>query len=139
MTDLALNTSSFPTAERTMLRIIPVMVAMVAMIMMLGVYVAATGVMMQAKVPVVEAQFHGLLDSYYANAKEVRDSAPSESQLTRDLAEINKFPSRLLELKLVGIGRILGGIFLLLFGILGALVMMPFRVRKVLRQCQQQI
>ena len=121
-----------------MLKIIPMMIAMVAMIMMLGVFVAATGVVMQAKVPVVEAQFHGLLDSYYANSKEVRDSAASESQLNRDLAEINKFPSRLLELKLVGIGRILSGIFLVLFGILGALVMMPFRVRKVLRQLQQQ-
>ncbi len=138
MTTLAVDTSKFPVAERTMLKIIPMMIAMVAMIMMLGVFVAATGVVMQAKVPVVEAQFHGLLDSYYANSKEVRDSAASESQLNRDLAEINKFPSRLLELKLVGIGRILSGIFLVLFGILGALVMMPFRVRKVLRQLQQQ-
>ena len=138
MTTLAVDTSRFPVAERTMLKIIPMMIAMVAMIMMLGVFVAATGVVMQAKVPVVEAQFHGLLDSYYANSKEVRDSAASESQLNRDLAEINKFPSRLLELKLVGIGRILSGIFLVLFGILGALVMMPFRVRKVLRQLQQQ-
>ncbi len=138
MTTLAVDTSKFPVAERTMLKIIPMMIAMVAMIMMLGVFVAATGVVMQAKVPVVEAQFHGLLDSYYANSKEVRDSAASESQLNWDLAEINKFPSRLLELKLVGIGRILSGIFLVLFGILGALVMMPFRVRKVLRQLQQQ-
>ena len=138
MTDLALDTSRFPTAEKRMLKIIPRMVVMIAMIMMLGLYVAATGVVMQAKVPAVEAQFHGLLDSYYANSKEVRDSAASESQLTKDLAEINKFPSRLLELKLVGVGRILTGIFVILFGILGALVMMPFRVRKILRQVQQQ-
>ncbi|MHA1157242.1 MAG: hypothetical protein ACTSP2_00650 [Alphaproteobacteria bacterium] len=138
MTSFALDTTNFPPTERGMLRIIPLMIAMVAMIMMGGVYVAATGIMMQGKVPVVEAQFHGLLESYYDNSKEVRDTAATGSQLNRDLAEINKFPSRLLELKLVGLGRILTGVFLLLFGILGALVMLPFRVRKVLRQVQQQ-
>ena len=64
------------------------------------------------------------------------DSTESKSNLTRDSDDINKFPSRLLELKLVGVGRILTGIFVILLGILGALVMMPFRVRKALRRFQ---
>ena len=134
----ALNTSGFPQAERTMLKIIPVMITMVAMMMMLGLIVAATGVIMQSKVPVVEAQFHSQLDAYYGkNSKAQRDGAAADSALTKQLVELNKFPSRLLELKLVGVGRILTGIFIILFGIQGALVMMPFRVRKVLRQVQQ--
>ncbi len=44
------------------------------------------------------------------------------------------YPSELLRLKLVGIGKILTGIFILLLEILMALVMMPMRLGKIIKQ-----
>ncbi len=116
-------------------RIIPLMMVMVMMIMMLGAIFAIWGVSMQADVDDVEAVYHSQLDSYYGgNSKADRDSAVAGSELTNQLAEISKQPSELLRLKLVGVGRILTGIFIVLFGILGALMMMPFRVRRAMKQ-----
>ena len=116
-------------------RIIPLMMVMVMMIMMLGAIFAIWGVSMQADVDDVEDVFHGQLESYYGgNSKADRDSAVAGSELTKQLAEIQKQPSELLRLKLVGVGRILTGIFIVLFGILGALMMMPFRVRRAMKQ-----
>lgn len=116
-------------------RIIPFMMTMVMMIMMIGAIFAIWGVSMQSNVGDVEAAFHSELDSYYGgNSKADRDSAAGGSALNKQFAEIQKQPSELLRLKLVGVGKMLTGIFIVLFGILGALMMMPFRVRRAMKQ-----
>lgn len=116
-------------------RIIPFMMVMVMMIMMIGAIFAIWGLSMQADVGDVEAAYHSQLDTYYGeNSKADRDSAVGGSALTQQLAEIQKQPSELLRLKIVGNGRTMTGIFIVLFGILGALMMMPFRVRRAMKQ-----
>ncbi|WP_396612086.1 hypothetical protein ACH9L7_02040 [Haloferax sp. S1W] len=75
--------------------------------------------------------FHPLVDDYYSNSKAVRDAAPTGSALNAQLAEINKWPSTLLWLKLGGIGHILAGVFIALAGILRALSMMPDRLGNI--------
>ncbi len=116
-------------------RIIPLMMVMVMMIMMLGAIFAIWGVSLQSDVGDVEAAYHSELESYYGgNSKADRDSAAAGSALSGQLADIQKQPSELLRLKLVGVGKILTGIFIVLFGILGALMMMPFRVRRAMKQ-----
>ena len=47
--------------------------------------------------------------------------------------EIANYPSELLRLKLVGVGKILTGIYILLFAILMALIMMPIRLGKIIK------
>lgn len=86
------------------------------------------GVMMHKQVAVEEAAFHSLQAEYWSLAKSERDAAATGSELNDDLVKIKNYPSELLRLKLVGIGRILTGIFILLFAILLALIMMPARL-----------
>lgn len=56
------------------------------------------------------------------------------TDLNSDLAEIHKFPSTLLWMKLGGIGHVLVGIFISLFVIVQALMMMPDRLAEQLEQ-----
>jgi len=108
---------------------------MVMMILMIASLVFAwQGVAMHTQVTVEEDRFHALQESYFSNSKAVRDGAASNSQLTQDLVTIQNYPSTLLQLKLVGVGKILTGIYVLLFGILIALIMMPIRLKKLLQQ-----
>jgi len=81
-----------------------------------------------------EAKFHGLQETYFSMDKVTRDSAPAGSEINQQLVEIQQYPSDLLRLKLVGVGRILVGIYVLLFGILIALVMMPVRLGKIIKK-----
>lgn len=110
-----------------------VMMMMMAMIMLVSLFFAIAGINMHGQVPVEEAKFHELQDQYYSNSKAVRDGAASNSELTNQLVQIQQYPSSLLELKLVGVGNILTGIYALLFGILIALVMMPKRLGKIIK------
>ena len=66
-------------------------------------------------------------------AKSERDNAHTDSDLARELVQIEQAPSKLLNLKLVGIGKILTGIYVLMFGILIALIMLPYRLKKSLK------
>jgi len=70
------------------------------------------------------------------NTKADRDTAAVGSDLSQLHAEVANYPSTLLFLKLVGVGRILTGIFFLLLSILIALVMMPIRLGKIVNQAQ---
>ncbi|MFB6181913.1 MAG: hypothetical protein ABEJ24_03375 [Candidatus Magasanikbacteria bacterium] len=89
---------------------------------------------MHQKVQTEEAKFHQLLDEYFSLEKSKRDSAATDSELNQKLVKIKQYPSKLLELKLVGVGKILTGIFILLFSILMALVMMPKRLSKIIEK-----
>lgn len=115
----------------------PMMVIMLIIVVVAFVY-ALQGISMHKQVIVEEASFHDLQAAYFSNSKAVRDGAESNSQLTQQLVEIQNFPSELLRLKLVGVGRILTGIFVLLFGILIALIVMPVRLGMYIRQHSNQ-
>jgi len=93
---------------------------------------------MQNKVAGEEVRFHALQAEYWSISKVERDAAATGSALNAQLVEIENFPSSLLELKLVGIGKILTGIFLILFSIFLALVMaMPMRLAKIIKRERQ--
>ena len=81
-----------------------------------------------------EAEFHRLQDEYFSVNKEDRDAAPSDSDLGEQLVVIQNFPSKLLALKLVGVGKILIGIYLLLLDILLALLMIPMRLGSLMKK-----
>ncbi len=89
---------------------------------------------MQSQVTGQEAAFHQLQESYFSISKSERDAAETGSAVNSQLVEIQNFPSELLRLKLVGVGKILTGIYILLFGILIALIMMPSRLGKIIKQ-----
>lgn len=96
------------------------------------------GISMHSEVPAKEARLHQIQDAYFNTPKSQRDSAPRGSDLNAQLVEIQQSPSALMELKLIGVGKILTGIFVLLFGILLALVVMPMRIRMVLESLKEK-
>ena len=112
----------------------PIMMGMMMMLMIVGIIFAGIGVQMHQQVTVEEAKFHALQSEYFIQSKEVRDAAETGSALNSQLVQIQNYPSELLRLKLVGVGNILTGIFVLLFGILIALVMMPKRLGKIIKE-----
>lgn len=114
----------------------PMMMIMLILVVIAFVF-AVQGVNMHNQVTVEEAEFHAQQAEYFNNSKAIRDGAPTGSELTQQLVEIVNTPSELLRLKLVGVGKILTGIFVLLFGILIALIMMPTRLAKVIRENRQ--
>ncbi len=109
----------------------PIMGVMIAL-MIFSLVFALWGVQMHAKVAVEEAKFHELQSSYFTLSKATREAAPDGAELNQKLVEIQNYPSELMRLKLIGVGRILTGIYVLLFGILIALVMMPGRLASIL-------
>lgn len=88
---------------------------------------------MHAQVNVLEDRFHSAQSKYFTISKSERDAAQTGSSLNQQLVEIKNTPSKLLRLKLVGVGRILTGIYFLLFGILIALIVMPMRLGKMIK------
>lgn len=106
-------------------------------IVIASVFFAYQGVSMHNQVEVEETKFHALQESYFSNSKAIRDAAESNSELTQDLVTIANYPSTLLELKLVGIGKILTGIFIILFCILLALIIMPMRLGSIIIKNRQ--
>ena len=112
-------------------------ILMVVMIVtILGIVSLFQGVQMQGKVPALEAELHQLQANYWSVAKSERDAAATGSELNQQLVQIQQAPSSLLELKLVGIGKILTGIFALLFVIGIFLFMMPIRLAQMMKQGQ---
>lgn len=103
-------------------------------IMIIAIFFAGQGVLMHSKVSTEETKFHKLQSEYFTLAKVERESAPTGSGLNQNLVQIQNYPSELLRLKLVGVGKILTGIFVLLFGILIALIMMPIRLGKIIKE-----
>lgn len=96
-----------------------------------GIVYLFQGVAMQNQVAVKEARFNQLQAEYWIVNKADRDAAPTGSELNQKLVELQQTPSQLLELKLVGIGKILTGIFALLFVIGIFLFMMPVRLAMI--------
>jgi len=117
----------------------------VIMLIMLAVVISAAifvfqGVDMHDQVAVAEGEFHELqVDYLLNNTKEDRDLAIVGSDLNAQLAEIANTPSELLRLKLVGIGKILTGIAILLFGIFLALFLMPIRLGGILKDNMKEM
>ena len=93
---------------------------------------------MHMQVASEEAAFHELQDDYFSQSKVIRDAAETDSTLSKKLVEILNYPSELLRLKLVGVGKILIGIFLVLIAILMALMMMPIRLAAMLKSNKTQ-
>ena len=110
-----------------------VMIVM-TLLMILSIWFAWQGSSMHAQVTVEEASFHELNADYYSLDKATRDAAETDSELNTDLATIKNYPSELLRLKLVGVGKLLTGIYFLLFGILIALVLMPMRLAQFMQK-----
>ena len=105
------------------------------MVLFLGSLVyAVQGVNMHMMVSREEAKFHALQAEYFNLVKAERDSAGTGSVLNQNLVSIQQYPSELLRLKLVGVGKILTGIYILLFGILLALIMMPVRLGMIMKK-----
>ena len=110
------------------------MMVVMAILVLISLWYLYAGLSMHAQVTTDEATYHSAQRAYWAgNDKVTRDAAPANSDLNNQLADILNTPSDLLRLKLVGVGRILTGIFLLLLGILMALVMMPVRLGQIIK------
>lgn len=92
------------------------------------------GISMHNRVVVEEAKFHELQGAYFTLSKQERETALTGSELNQQLVKIQNYPSTLLELKLVGIGKILTGILAALLAIVFLLFMMPIRLGKLLKE-----
>jgi cytoskeletal protein RodZ len=114
----------------------PAMMLMMILII-IGIVFLIWGLSMHNEVGDKEDEFHDLNAGYWSLSKTERDSAPEGSELNQTLVEIQNFPSELLELKLVGIGRILVGIFFILLAVVVALVMMPVRLGAIIKEHDQ--
>lgn len=110
-----------------MKKMMPMKIVMLIIVVLAAAY-ALKGIKMHKQVTGEEAKFHAVQTAYFSQAKSVRDSAATDSALNSQLVEIVNYPSELLRLKLVGVGNILVGIFLLLLAILMALMVMPVRL-----------
>ena len=99
-----------------------------------SVVFAWKGVGMHNQVSVEEAKFHALQQDYFIINKVEREAAVTGSELNQKLVQIQNYPSELLRLKLVGVGKILTGIFLSLLAIVFLLFMMPIRLAKLMKE-----
>ncbi len=108
------------------------MIMVMAIIVIASIFYLSQGIGMHNKVAVEEKKFHDLQSGYWSIDKVTRDSAATDSELNKQLVQIQNYPSTLLELKLVGVGKILTGIYALLLGILMALIIMPVRLGRMI-------
>ena len=107
---------------------------LVMVVVIAAVYFAWQGYSLHRQVSGEEAAFHELQSAYFTVSKEERDAATTGSELNQQLIEIKNYPSELLRLKLLGLGHILIGIFLLLLSILITLIVMPIRLARIIRK-----
>jgi len=107
-----------------------------------GAVFAVVGYLLVGMALVLElTQFHPLLESFFAGNPEVSlagggSGLPRDGATSAQLAQIHKFPSMLLWLKLGGIGHILLGIFVALAAIVRALALMPHRLSYEMERTQ---
>lgn len=116
-----------------MKKMLPMMLIMLILVGF-GFTFAYQGYAMHQQVAQDEEVFHKLQAEYFILSKAEREAAITGSELNEKLVQIMNTPSELMRMKLVGVGRILVGIFLLLFGILIALVSMPMRLAAFMRK-----
>lgn len=109
-------------------------VSTIKKMVMVGMVFAVVGYLLVGSALVLEfTEFHPAIDSYVEQNTEhsLAGGGPDragQAQLNNQLAELNKYPSLLLWLKLGGIAHILFGIFFVLAAIVRALSMMPHRL-----------
>jgi hypothetical protein len=116
-----------------MKKMIPVLLVVMISVVS-GFYFLFQGVSMHNQVSIEEARFHMLQSEYFILSKSDRESAPTGSELNKKLIEIQNYPSELLRLKLVGLGKILTGVFAMLFTIAIFLFMMPIRLAQMINK-----
>jgi len=110
---------------------------LVMIITIAGIVYLFQGVGMHQQVAVEEQKFNELQAEYWIVSKADRDAAATGSELNQQLVRLKQYPSQLLQLKLVGVGKILTGIFALLFVIGIFLFMMPIRLAMMMRMKAQ--
>lgn len=115
-----------------MMKMMPIIMLLLILVVISVVFVWQ-GVGMHKQVITEEAKFHALQDSYFSQSKTIRDGAETGSQLNKDLVQIQQYPSSLMQLKLLGLGKILTGIFISLLAIALLLFMMPIRLGKLIK------
>lgn len=115
---------------------VPMLVLMILIISALSF--AWQGISMHKQVAVDETAFHKLQSEYFILSKATRESAPDGAELNQKLVQIQNYPSALMELKLVGVGKILTGIFLSSLAIGFLLFMMPIRLAKLMKENRPQ-
>lgn len=108
---------------------------------MVGALFAAVGYLLILGALFLElTQFHPLLEEFFTRFPDTSLAGGSGgtrgAAVNSALAEIHKFPSTLLWLKLGGIGHVLVGIFIVLAGIVRALSLMPHRLSYELEKLQ---
>lgn len=118
------------------------MKSMMPMLVLLILVVASIsfawqGISMHNQVSVEEPKFHALQNEYFTLSKVEREAAPTGSELNQKLVQIQNYPSSLMELKLIGIAKILTGILASLLAILFLLFMMPIRLAKLMKESRQ--
>jgi len=116
-------------------------VASIKKMLMLGAVFAVVGYLLTGSALVFElTEFHTLLEDFFANNPNhsLAGGGPerTSSALNSDLAEVHKWPSTLLWLKLGGIAHILLGIFISLAAIVRALALMPHRLSYEMERTQ---
>jgi len=121
-----------------MKQMMPILI-LVMVITIVSVVYLVQGLGMHQQVAVEEVKFNDLQAEYWIQSKADRDAAATGSELNQQLVRLKQYPSQLMLLKLVGVGKILTGIFALLFVIGIFLFMMPFRISGILRQLHHEI
>jgi len=127
--------------ERQSPQTIEATIGSIKKMLLIGALFAAVGYVLILGALFLElTQFHPLLESFFAEqtAHSLAGGGPERTSaaLNSQLAEIHKFPSTLLWLKLGGIGHILVGIFLALAAIIRALSLMPHRLSYEMQRTQ---
>lgn len=102
---------------------------------LLGILFVVIGAILQVTAFTLEfKKFAPVLDEIGPLQKDVVDNADPGSRIAMLKTEAAKFPPKLMTFKLVGVGSILIGIFIMLFNILQGLRVMPLRLAKVMQQ-----
>ena len=110
--------------------------------LMVGAIFAAVGYLLVGAAIFFElTSFHPLLENYFTQFPETSLAGGSggtwDAAVNSALAEIHKWPSTLLWLKLGGVGHILLGIFISLAAIVRALSIMPHRLSYEMERAQE--
>jgi hypothetical protein len=116
-------------------------IASIKKMLLVGGVFAAVGYLLTGSALIFElTEFHPLLDDFFSQWTEtsLAGGGPERTSeaLNNDLAELHKWPSTLLWLKLGGVANILLGIFISLAAIVRALALMPHRLSYEMERTQ---
>jgi len=115
-------------------------IASIKKMLMVGAVFAVVGYLLAGSALVFElTEFHPLLEEYFSTYTQhsLAGGGPERSGAVNSaLAEVHKWPSTLLWLKLGGVAHILLGIFIALAAIVRALALMPHRLSYEMERTQ---